>query len=223
MNIYIGHLKVTMLNEVKGMEHITDFYGACVDVDPPCIILEYMKGGQLLSNVKTIRWSVCELCQFAVEAAKGVRQLHRKRIVHRDLALRNILLNEDGIAHVSDFGLSRVTSNIGDSGMTKTSEIPIKWMPPEALTPTPEYSVKSDIWSFGILLWELFSYGKEPYEGTSKHDVSEAACNGVYLRSIVTHSVYHLSLSLSLVSVLCDDILGRLSREILQSSTNVTR
>lgn len=85
--------------------------------------------------------------------------LEEKGIVHRDLAASNVLISNDDIAKVSDFGLAK---KIMDDNRTNSGRIRIKWTAPEAIK-EKLYSNKSDVWSFGILLWEIFSYGRVPY------------------------------------------------------------
>jgi len=129
------------------------------------IVMEYLSLGSLpgvlKENEKTL--NVMDLVAMAKQAAAGMLHLENLRVIHRDLALRNILVTTDAsgyIVKISDFGLSRSVENAYFH--SEEGEIPIKWSAPEVL----EYGThtsKSDVYSFGILLWELFSYGKLPY------------------------------------------------------------
>ena len=97
-----------------------------------------------------------------LKIASGMHFLSSKAIYHGDLACRNILLTDELVAKVSDFGLSRrlyskITANVEDGG-----EFPIKWLALEVLR-LDNLSLKSDLWSFGVVLWEIFQLGQEPY------------------------------------------------------------
>jgi len=115
------------------------------------------------------------------EIASGMSLLESKRVIHRDLSLRNILVKASSppskmkyVVKISDFGLSQ---SIESSYFITTGNFPVKWSAPEVL----EYgtcTTKSDVWSFGILLWEMFSYGKLPFSEFSAVDVVPKVLNG---------------------------------------------
>uniref|UniRef100_A0A914VK22 Protein kinase domain-containing protein n=1 Tax=Plectus sambesii TaxID=2011161 RepID=A0A914VK22_9BILA len=110
-----------------------------------------------LANLLTTSDLLC----FAYQIANGMEYMHSKKVMHRDLALRNILLTSDYVVKIGDFGLSRCTIN-GLHQTFRNSAVPFKWTAPEALSGMI-VSMESDLFAFGILLWELFSLGGEPF------------------------------------------------------------
>ncbi|XP_068751010.1 uncharacterized protein [Montipora capricornis] len=114
-------------------------------------------------------FNVKDLLSFAWQIARGMNFLSSSGFVHRDLAARNVLLGEDKVAKISNFGLMRQTHE-SVYHLKKGKKIPVKWMAPEALY-NSEYTTKSDVWSFGILLWELSTMGGNPYPGINNKEL----------------------------------------------------
>uniref|UniRef100_A0A670Z474 Protein kinase domain-containing protein n=1 Tax=Pseudonaja textilis TaxID=8673 RepID=A0A670Z474_PSETE len=104
----------------------------------------------------------------------GMRYLSDLGYVHRDLAARNILINGNLVCKVSDFGLSRILDDNPDAAYTTTvrgGKIPVRWTAPEAIT-FRKFSSASDVWSYGIVTWEVLAYGERPYWNMTNQDVS---------------------------------------------------
>jgi len=139
------------------------------------IILQLMKGGSLLEGLKTLgksRLRTAELLRYALQMCSALRYLKHEHIIHRDIAARNILLDEGlSTAKLGDFGLAvtveeiekkQKSENLHDIDVLLKSKIAVKWTSPESLE-KGEYTYQSEMWSFGILLWEMWSYGRVPY------------------------------------------------------------
>ncbi|CAF0801007.1 unnamed protein product [Rotaria sordida] len=141
------------------------------------LVTEFMAKGSLLHYLTTRGRTVIsqsDLVDFAIDACEGLAYLEKNRIVHRDIAASNILIADDNTAKISDFGLAICLETIGkENGNNITTEkikCRTKWTAPEVLE-SKKYTHKSDMWSYGILLWEIFSYGRCPYPRLPADDV----------------------------------------------------
>uniref|UniRef100_A0A671PF63 Tyrosine-protein kinase n=2 Tax=Sinocyclocheilus anshuiensis TaxID=1608454 RepID=A0A671PF63_9TELE len=145
---------------------------------PICIVTEFMENGCLLhflqQHSRTLgRVQLLFMCQ---DICEGMEYLEQSSFIHRDLAARNCLVNERNAVKVCDFGMTRyVLDNQYTSSMG--SRFPVKWSPPEVLH-FNKFSNKSDVWSFGVLMWEVFSEGKTPFENCSNLEVVEKVTQG---------------------------------------------
>uniref|UniRef100_A0A914DS02 Tyrosine-protein kinase n=1 Tax=Acrobeloides nanus TaxID=290746 RepID=A0A914DS02_9BILA len=138
-------------------------YGVCIGKDPLMIVMELAEGGSLFDRLKKQRGVVPapheENENYAYEICAGMAYLEEKPVVHRDLAARNCLLTKSGHIKIADFGLSALCKEYQEKERTK---IPFRWTSPETLM-TQLYTTKSDVWSFGVVIYEIYSLGKVPY------------------------------------------------------------
>ncbi|CAD5111384.1 DgyrCDS699 [Dimorphilus gyrociliatus] len=104
-----------------------------------------------------------DLVHLAWQIARGMEYLSNRQCIHRDLAARNVLVASNGVAKIADFGLSRDLTETEYYRLRPGGRIPIKWVPPETLFDF-KFTIMSDVWAYGVVLWEIFSYGAEPYE-----------------------------------------------------------
>ncbi|KAL6060152.1 Tyrosine-protein kinase jak2 [Balamuthia mandrillaris] len=157
-------VELEIMQKLRPHTNVLQLLGVAYQDNTPFCITELMPKGNLWHFLQTKEGkefvqTTTNLVQMAKEIAAGMNHLHSEGIVHRDLAARNLLLTETNEIKVSDFGLSRLIVNVESA-----QEVigPLKWMAPECFIES-KYSEKSDVWSYGITLWEIITFGKEPY------------------------------------------------------------
>uniref|UniRef100_A0A674DIS4 receptor protein-tyrosine kinase n=1 Tax=Salmo trutta TaxID=8032 RepID=A0A674DIS4_SALTR len=150
---------------------------------PVMIVIEYMENGSLDAFLRKHdgQFTVIQLVGMLRGIAAGMRYLSDMGYVHRDLAARNILVNSNLVCKVSDFGLSRVIDDDPEAVYTTTGgKIPVRWTAMEAIQ-YRKFTSASDVWSYGIVMWEVMSYGERPYWDMSNQDVIKAIEEGYRL------------------------------------------
>ncbi|KAK5976352.1 Non-specific protein-tyrosine kinase [Trichostrongylus colubriformis] len=166
---------------IRNFKHrnIVRLYGVAVDEQPLYILMELVKGGALnvYLRVNAEKVSVLEKVAMCKGAAQGVEYLHKQSCIHMDLAARNCLYSQDKVVKISDFGLSRLGMNYTIRGPRK---LPIKWLAPETIA-TFTFSLKTDVFTYGVMVYEIFSNGKEPWDGYTNAEVKKGLLEGKML------------------------------------------
>ncbi|XP_042888474.1 insulin-like peptide receptor [Penaeus japonicus] len=149
--------------------HVVRLLGVVGDYAPVFVVMELMQEGDLKSFLKKHSIPHYQLIEMAVEAADGMAYLASQKLVHRDLAARNCMLDHNLTLKIGDFGLTR---NLKSDYYRKEGQgiLPVKWMAPESLQ-FSVYSTQSDVWSYGVLLWEMATKGVTPYKNRTNDEV----------------------------------------------------
>ncbi|XP_070551585.1 tyrosine kinase receptor Cad96Ca-like [Ptychodera flava] len=191
--------KVDFLKEIDLMKsigthpNIVSLLGCCTDYEPVYMILEFMEGGNLqeflrnnrpdrgsayinISNVnKTLTNTV--LVTFAHQVSSGMEFLSSRECVHRNLSARNVLLDKDTVCKISDFGLALGVVDKPQYERKTKGKLSFRWMAMESIK-DGIFTTKSDVWSFGIVLWEIVTMGNIPYRGLSEQEVTSSLSEG---------------------------------------------
>ncbi|GBG25760.1 Protein kinase, putative [Hondaea fermentalgiana] len=174
--------EAAMMSRVSNHENIVPFVGVLL-TPRPCVVTKLMRGGSVedmlvvpgpLYKRKTI--PEARILQMLVDAAAGVLHLHSEGVIHRDIASRNLLVDENLRVKVADFGFARIKEINRSKGYTSQHVGPIKWMAPEAMR-YRRFSEQTDVFSFGVTLFEVL-VGKRPWEGIESMDVVYRICDG---------------------------------------------
>ncbi|XP_043953917.1 tyrosine-protein kinase Fes/Fps [Gambusia affinis] len=159
--------------------NIVKLIGVCTQKQPIYIIMELVSGGDFLTFLRIEGHSLTPkmLVKMTENVAAGMEYLESKKCIHRDLAARNCLVAEHKLVKISDFGMSRERDDGVYSAEGGLRQIPVKWTAPEALN-YGRYTTQSDVWSFGILLWETFSMGMTPYTSMNNQQTRDEVEKG---------------------------------------------
>ncbi|XP_019908276.2 fibroblast growth factor receptor 1-A isoform X6 [Esox lucius] len=212
--------EMEMMKIIGKHKNIINLLGACTQDGPLYVIVEYASKGNLREYLRARRppgmeycynpdqvpienMSIKDLVSCAYQVARGMEYLSSKKVtsgsdstyistcIHRDLAARNVLVTEDNVMKIADFGLARDIHHIDYYKKTTNGRLPVKWMAPEALFDRI-YTHQSDVWSFGVLLWEIFTLGGSPYPGVPVEELFKLLKEGHRMDkpSTCTHELY---------------------------------
>ncbi|XP_014250806.1 tyrosine-protein kinase PR2 isoform X2 [Cimex lectularius] len=176
----IEFLKEAAIMHAIDHEHIVRLYGVVLDTNALMLVSELAALRSLLECLKepSLRSSfpVLSLCNFAIQICDGMEYLEQKRLIHRDLAARNILVFSKNKVKISDFGLSRalgVGKDYYQTNFNVNLKLPIAWCAPECITYL-KFTSASDVWAYAVTLWEMFSYGFQPWAALTGQQILEA-------------------------------------------------
>ncbi|KAL0840767.1 hypothetical protein ABMA28_015950 [Loxostege sticticalis] len=180
--------EIYIMQKIGTHPNVVTLLACCTEQEPYLLIMEYVMCGKLLTYLRERRsrpdrfsgsgaLTSRDLTVFAYCVARGMDYIASKGIVHRDLAARNVLVDHNKLCKIADFGMSRCA---GAAARAARSALPVRWMAPEALLYNV-YSHHTDVWAFGILLWEIVTLGSTPYAAMSGREVLAAVTEGYRL------------------------------------------
>ena len=161
-----------------GHKNILKLYGVCTQEEPFYIVTELLKHGSLLDYLtkgEGQHLKLPELIDIGAQVANGMAYLESQHCVHRDLAARNVLVGEGNIVKIGDFGLAQLVTR--EELETRSKKVPVKWTAPEVIL-FNQFTVKSDVWSFGVFLTEVVTYSRNPYPEMTNDEVLAQVTQG---------------------------------------------
>ncbi|XP_078050200.1 uncharacterized protein LOC144476820 [Augochlora pura] len=188
--------ELEIMQQLGSHPNVVTLLGCCTEQEPHYLILEYVMYGKLLAYLRDHRTrqdfynfsedsaalTSRDLTVFGYCVARGMEYLASKKIIHRDLAARNVLVDHNKLCKIADFGMSRFANENGEVIETRhgRNALPIRWMAPESLIYSL-FTTKTDVWSFGILMWEIVTLGSTPYPDMTAREVMRNVQNGYRL------------------------------------------
>ncbi|CAL7951867.1 unnamed protein product [Xylocopa violacea] len=188
--------ELEIMQQLGSHPNVVTLLGCCTEQEPHYLILEYVMYGKLLAYLRDHRTrqdfynfsedsaalTSRDLTVFGYCVARGMEYLASKKIIHRDLAARNVLVDHNKLCKIADFGMSRFANEDGEVIETRhgRNALPIRWMAPESLIYSL-FTTKTDVWSFGILMWEIVTLGSTPYPDMTAREVMRNVQNGYRL------------------------------------------
>uniref|UniRef100_A0AAQ5ZLL0 Tyrosine-protein kinase n=1 Tax=Amphiprion ocellaris TaxID=80972 RepID=A0AAQ5ZLL0_AMPOC len=160
---------------------LVQLYGVCTQHSPMWLLFEFMENGCLSDYLRARKGRLSQdtMLGMCVDVSEGMAYLESSNFIHRDLAARNCLVAKNNEVKVSDFGMTRFVLD-DQYTSSQCSKFPVKWSAPEVIRYC-KFSSKSDVWSFGVLMWEVYNEGRLPYENRSNAEVVESLNAGLRL------------------------------------------